>query len=112
MAATSYAVLPSKREGHGLSNPFLRCFHTGKEEQDQPAEEDHQDVIEQDPTEDLQYEFQESPLTVVYNKVAAIMQQALAETSTKNYAGLLSKCGEFTFPANVKGMTKESSMVI
>ena len=77
----------------------------GKEQEDeqvQPAEEDNQDAMEQDPTEDLQYEFQESPLTVVHNKVAAIMQQALAETSTKNYAALLAKCGEFTFPANVK----------
>ena len=58
--------------------------------------------MEADPTEDLRYILEETPLTVVHAKVAEIMTQALGETSTKNYASLLTKCGEFTFPANVK----------
>ena len=63
-------------------------------------EDDQQEV---DPAEvELKYGFQETPLTVVVTKVAEIMKQALAETSTKNYAALITKCDELTFPDNVK----------
>jgi len=57
---------------------------------------------EADPTDDLRYLFEETPLTVVHTRVAEIMTQALGETSTRNYTSLLTQCGDFKFPANVK----------
>jgi len=59
-------------------------------------------VAEEDPTDDLKYEFEESPLTVVHKKVASVMNQAMQESSIRNYQELLQKCCGFTFPANVK----------
>ena len=74
----------------------------GSELEEEDEEVEHAPSREADPTDDLRYLFEETPLTVVHARVAEIMTQALGETSTRNYASLLTKCGEFTFPANVK----------
>jgi hypothetical protein len=65
-------------------------------------EEGSTPVVGDDPTDELRYTFEETPLTVVHAKVANLMNQALKETSVKNYQELLQKCCDFKFPANVK----------
>ena len=65
-------------------------------------EEGSPHVVADDPTDDLKYSFEETPLTVVHAKVANLMNQALKETSVRNYQELLQKCCDFKFPANVK----------
>ena len=95
-----YPQMPHSKQDMDMISMSSGCSGMEEQEQEEQQEDEQQEV---DPAEEeLKYEFQETPLTVVHTKVAEIMKQALAETSTKNYSALITKCGEFTFPANVK----------
>ena len=94
---------PPRGRGEEDSASVLSSAPSG-EEMEQEEEGSASDPIrtEEDPTDDLKYEFEETPLTVVHKKVASVMSQAMQESSTRNYQELLQKCCGFTFPANVK----------
>ena len=76
---------PPRGRGEEDSASVLSSAPSGEEMEQMEEEGSASDPIraEEDPTDDLKYEFEETPLTVVHKKVASVMSQAMQESSTQ-----------------------------